>query len=61
LVVQVEELLDLQFNIKIKLILDVELDGVAVCEGRWFVLKRELLTVGFLSVLEFEIKCGWIT
>lgn len=50
LIIQTEELLYLEFDVKVEFLADVELNGVGVCEGVVLVVEGELLTVGFLPV-----------
>jgi hypothetical protein len=50
---QSKELLDFQLKINIKLFIDVQLNGISVSELAFLVLEGKLLSMDFLSILEF--------
>ncbi len=56
LVVKAKELFNFKFNIQIHFLVHIELYGISVNELTFLLLKRELLFVCLLAVLEFQVE-----
>jgi hypothetical protein len=56
LVVKTKELFYFKFNIQIHFLVHIKLYRISVNELTFLLLKRKLLFVGLLAVLEFQVE-----